>query len=60
MVLKQTKTNQNNPKFSEKISKYAFYLTVSVSLLFVSVQSKRRNFLSFGIEAKQPKQTFCL
>jgi amino acid permease len=40
-----TKTNRNNPKFSKKIPKYAFYQTVLVALLFVSVQSKHRNSL---------------
>ncbi len=34
----QTKTNWNNPKFSEKRPKYALYHTVSVALLFVSVK----------------------
>ena len=90
-------TNQNNPKFSAKISKYALFQTVWVGLLFVSVQLKHQNSLiwywsettetngtkpkklvklfrlvfclfqfnqnidtlCFGIEAKQPKQTFC-
>jgi hypothetical protein len=45
-VLKQTKTNRKNwknPKFSEKIPKYAPYQTVSVGLLFVSVQLKTLN-----------------
>jgi hypothetical protein len=40
----QTKTNQKkrkNPKFPEKIPEYAPYQTVSVGLLFVSVQSKQ-------------------
>jgi hypothetical protein len=36
-VSKQTKTNRNNPKLSEKITKYALYQTVWVALLFVSV-----------------------
>jgi hypothetical protein len=43
-----TKTNQNNlkeHKFYEKIPIYALYQTVSVGLLFVSVQSKHRNSL---------------
>ncbi len=47
-VSKQTKTNRKNwenLKFSEKILKFAPYQTVSVSLLFVSVQSKHRNSL---------------
>ncbi len=42
-VLKQTKTNWNNPKFAEKIPKYALYQTVSVALLFVSVPSTHQN-----------------
>jgi hypothetical protein len=42
-VSKQTKTNRNNLKFSEKIPKYALYQTVSVALLFVLVQSKHQN-----------------
>ncbi len=33
-------TNQNNPKFFWKILKYALYQTVSVGLLFFSVQLK--------------------
>jgi hypothetical protein len=45
-VSKQTETNRNNPKFSEKfLPKYALYQTVSVGLLFVSVQSTHRNSL---------------
>ncbi len=46
-VLKQIKTKRNNPKFCEKIPKYALYHTVSVALLFVfvSVQSKHPNSL---------------
>jgi hypothetical protein len=60
-VSKQTKTNRknrNNPKFSEKIAKYALYHTVSVALLFVSVQSKHRNS-PFRYRTETPKQTFC-
>ncbi len=45
-VLKQTETNQNNPKFSAKIPKHALFQTVWVGLLFVSVHSKHRNSLS--------------
>jgi hypothetical protein len=40
---KQTKTKRKkpeNPKYPEKIPKYAPHQTVSVGLLFVSVQSK--------------------
>ncbi len=46
-VVKQTETNQNNPKFSEKYQNMLFikFLTVSVGPLFVLVQSKHRNFL---------------
>ncbi len=44
-VSKQTKTNQNNPKFFEKIPKYALYHTVSVAFLFVLVEFKHRNSL---------------
>ncbi len=44
-VSKQTKTNRNNPKFSEKRPKYALYHTVLVARLFVSVQSKHLNSL---------------
>jgi hypothetical protein len=44
-VSKQTKTNQNNPKFFEKIPKYALYHSVSVAFLMVSVQLKHRNSL---------------
>jgi hypothetical protein len=43
---KQTETNRNNPKqhkMYEEIPMYALYQTVSVGLLFVSVQSKHRN-----------------
>ncbi len=62
--LKQTelfRNKPNNPKFSEKIPKYALYQTVSVALLCVSVQSKHQNslFQYRRLEAKQPKQTFC-
>jgi hypothetical protein len=45
---KQTEKNQKKPekpKFFEKIPKYAPYQTVSVGLLFVSVQSKHRSSL---------------
>jgi hypothetical protein len=38
-------TNRNNPKFSAKKTKYALFQTVSVGLLFVSVQSKHQNSL---------------
>jgi hypothetical protein len=44
-VSKQIQTNQNKPEFSGKIPKYPLYQTVSVALLFVSVQSKHRNTL---------------
>ncbi len=43
--LKQTETTRNNTKFYEKIPIYALYKTVSVDLLFVSVQSKYQNSL---------------
>jgi hypothetical protein len=33
---KQSETNRKNPKFFEKIPKYASYQNVSVGLLFVS------------------------
>ncbi len=56
---KQTELFRNNPKqLPAKVPKYALYQTVSVALLFVSVQSEHRNSL-FRLEAKQPKQTFC-
>jgi hypothetical protein len=42
---KLTETTRNNTKFYDKIPKYALYQTVSVGLLFVSVQSKHRNCL---------------
>ncbi len=35
---KQTETTRDNPKFYGKIPKYPLYQTVSVALLFVSVQ----------------------
>jgi hypothetical protein len=47
-VSKKTKTNRKKtttPNFKKKIPKYALYHTVSVALLFVSVQSKHRNSL---------------
>jgi hypothetical protein len=44
-VSKPTKTNRNDPKFCRKIPKYAPHHTVPVPFLFVSVQSKHRNFL---------------
>ncbi len=56
-----TETNRTLSKQTEttlnflKITKYALYQTVSVGLLFVSVQSKHRNSLFRYIEAKQPK-----
>jgi hypothetical protein len=50
-VSNQTETTRNNPKFSEKIPKYALFQTVSVGLLFVSVQLKHRNSL-FGKECE--------
>ncbi len=56
----QNKSKQTNPKLSEKIPKYALNQTVSVALLFISVQSKHRNSLfQYTVEVKQPKQTFC-
>jgi hypothetical protein len=60
-VLKQTEKTEKTGKtlnFLKKIAKYAPYQTVSVGILFVSVQSKHRNSL-FSIEAKKPKHTFC-
>jgi hypothetical protein len=56
-VSKQTETNRNNPKFSEKIPKYALYQTFSFALLFISVLSKNRNSL-FRYRTKQLKQSF--
>jgi hypothetical protein len=53
-ISKQTKTNLNNrknPKFPEKLPKYAPYQTVSVGLLFVLVQSKHRKSL-FGFRSE--------
>jgi hypothetical protein len=47
-IWKQTKTNpknRKNPKFPEKIPKYAPYQTVTVGHLFVSVQLKHRKSL---------------
>jgi hypothetical protein len=47
-VSKQTEKKEKTGKtlnFLQKISKYAPYQTVPVGLLFVSVQSKHRNFL---------------
>jgi hypothetical protein len=56
----QNKSKQTNPKLSEKIPKYALNQTVSVALLFISVQSKHRNSLfRYTVEVKQPKQMFC-
>jgi hypothetical protein len=58
-ISKQTKTNQKNrenPKFSEKIPKYAPYQTVWIGLLFIS--PKHRKSL-FRYKVKQLKQTFC-
>jgi hypothetical protein len=42
---KKSKKKRENPKFSVTITKYAPYQTVSVGLLFVSVQSKHRKSL---------------
>jgi hypothetical protein len=56
---KQKKTEKTGKTLNFlKIAKYAPYKTVSVGILLVSFQSKHRNSC-FGIEAKQPKQTFC-
>jgi hypothetical protein len=49
----QTETNRNNPNFCEKIPKYALYQTVSVALLFVSVQNRNnrnKRFVSDSAE----------
>jgi hypothetical protein len=59
-IAKQTETNRKNrknPKFSEKIPKYAPYQTVSVGLLFVSVQSKHRKSL-FRYKCETTKTNF--
>ncbi len=42
---KKSKKKRKNSTFSVKITKYAPYQTVSVGLLFVSVQFKHRNSL---------------
>jgi hypothetical protein len=42
---KKNEKNRKNPKFSVKNRKYAPYQTVSVGLLFASVQSKHRHSL---------------
>ncbi len=58
-VLKQTKTNRNNPKYSEKIPKYALYNTVSVALLFVSVQLKHwKSLFRYRTETTETKVLF--
>jgi hypothetical protein len=55
-VLKQTETNQNNPKFSEKYpNMLSFKLFGLVFCLFWLIRNIET--LCFGIEAKQPKQT---
>jgi hypothetical protein len=54
---KQAETTQNNTKLYEKIPIYALYQTVSVGLLFVSVQSKHRNSLSVKKRNNRNKQT---
>jgi hypothetical protein len=41
----KTEKTRKNPKFSVKKAKYAPYQTVSVGLLFVSIQSKHQNSL---------------
>jgi hypothetical protein len=55
-VSKLTKTNQNNPKFSEKypnmLSFKLFWLVLCLFRFNWNIET-----LSFGIEAKQPKQT---
>ncbi len=55
-VLKQTETNQNNPKFSEK---YQNLFSIKLfRLVFCSFWFNRNiETLCFGIEAKKPKQT---
>jgi hypothetical protein len=56
--LKQTETNGNNPKFSEKYPKIlSFKLFGRVFCLFRF--NRNIKTLCFSIEAKQPKQTFC-
>ncbi len=45
IVLKQTETNWKTLNLLEKIPKFAPYQTVSVVLLFVSVQLKHQNAL---------------
>jgi hypothetical protein len=53
----KTAKNQKTPKFSEKITKYAPYQTVSVGLLLFRFNRNIKTFC-FGKEAKQPKQPF--
>jgi hypothetical protein len=70
-VSKQTEKNEKNEKklknrknpekpkiFCTKITKYAPYQTVSIGLLSFRFNRNIKS-LCFGIEAKQPKQTFC-
>ncbi len=55
-VLKQNKTNCNNPKFSEK---YQNMRSIKLFWLVICLFRFNRNFetLCLGIEAKQQKQT---
>jgi hypothetical protein len=56
---RKNKKKKKNPKFSEKIAKYAPYQTVSVCLLFVSVQSKHQNSLfRYGSETTETNVLF--
>ncbi len=55
-VLKQTKTNRNNCKFSEKKTKICPLSHCLVALLFFRFNRNTEN-LWYGTEPKQPKQT---
>jgi hypothetical protein len=57
-ILKQTEINQNNPKFSEKYQNMLSIPTVLVGLCLFQFNRNIKT-LCFGIEAKQPKKTFC-
>jgi hypothetical protein len=57
-ILKQTETNRNNPKFSEK---YQNMISIKLFRLLVCLFWFNQNTetLCFGVEPKQPKQMFC-
>jgi hypothetical protein len=58
-VSKQTKTNRNNPKFSEKNTKMCSLSNCFRFLFCLFRFNGNTESLCFGINAKQPKQIIC-